>query len=326
MSTRPKAFISHASEDKERFVLPFATRLRASGVDAWVDKWEISLGDSIVERIFDEGLAQADAFIIVVSPFSIDKPWVREELNQAVVRNIENATRLIPVILEGAVVPEPLRTKVWIRIESLNAYNREFDEIVSAILGTRHKPPIGEPPRHLAEPLPSPPGLSAADTRVLRMLVEMVLEDECEVINTPKLIARLAPDGLAQETIIDAAQILRDKHFVEILGHANTPGTVLQVRSPAFRWYVAAVRGGGADLMRRVGLSILNDGLEHGAAIASALGESEVLVFWALEEWRLRGAIKTVSSKHSEAKSNRTVHVFHVSPILRRSLQNAEQP
>jgi hypothetical protein len=33
----PKVFISHASEDKERFVLAFAERLRASGVDAWLD-------------------------------------------------------------------------------------------------------------------------------------------------------------------------------------------------------------------------------------------------------------------------------------------------
>jgi len=34
----PKIFISHASDDKNRFVTGFATRLRENGVDAWVDE------------------------------------------------------------------------------------------------------------------------------------------------------------------------------------------------------------------------------------------------------------------------------------------------
>ena len=35
----PKVFVSHASEDKDRFVNTFATKLRENGVDAWLDKW-----------------------------------------------------------------------------------------------------------------------------------------------------------------------------------------------------------------------------------------------------------------------------------------------
>lgn len=37
----PKVFISHASEDKVRFVLGFAEKLRAAGIDAWLDRWEM---------------------------------------------------------------------------------------------------------------------------------------------------------------------------------------------------------------------------------------------------------------------------------------------
>ena len=55
-----RVFISHASEDKERFVLAFGQRLRDDGVDAWVDKWEKLPGDSLVDRIFEEGLKEAD--------------------------------------------------------------------------------------------------------------------------------------------------------------------------------------------------------------------------------------------------------------------------
>ncbi len=73
----PKVFLSHASEDKQRFVLPFATSLRAKGVDVWLDKWEILPGDSLVDRLFEEGLKNAQAVLIVVSAVSVEKPWVR---------------------------------------------------------------------------------------------------------------------------------------------------------------------------------------------------------------------------------------------------------
>jgi len=59
----PKVFISHASEDKDRFVLAFAEKLRARGIDAWLDKWEMYPGDSLVEKIFEEGIKQAQAII-----------------------------------------------------------------------------------------------------------------------------------------------------------------------------------------------------------------------------------------------------------------------
>ena len=102
----PKVFVSHASEDKARFVLGFATRLRAAGIDAWLDRWEMLPGDSVVDRIFEEGLAEAGAVVVVLSVHSVDKPWVREELNAAFVKRVAGRTRLIPVLLDDCKVPE----------------------------------------------------------------------------------------------------------------------------------------------------------------------------------------------------------------------------
>src|SRR6185503_12058910 len=106
----PRVFLSHASEDKERFVLGFDLKLRGKGVDVWLDKWEILPGDSLVEKIFEEGIKGAQAVIVVVSKNSADKVWVREELNAAVVRNIEGISKLIPVVIDDCVVPEALRS------------------------------------------------------------------------------------------------------------------------------------------------------------------------------------------------------------------------
>lgn len=69
----PKVFVSHASEDKDRFVLDFATRLRASGIDVWLDKWEMLPGDSLIDKIFEDGVKNANAVIVVLSSFSVKK-------------------------------------------------------------------------------------------------------------------------------------------------------------------------------------------------------------------------------------------------------------
>src|SRR5882672_1552101 len=69
----PKVFLSHASEDKE-FALDLASHLRERGVDVWLDRWEILPGDSFVAKIFDEGLAQAKAVIVIISRHSVTKP------------------------------------------------------------------------------------------------------------------------------------------------------------------------------------------------------------------------------------------------------------
>jgi hypothetical protein len=53
-SEHPRVFLSHASEDKARFVVPFADGLRARGLDVWVDRWEMLPGDSLVAKIFVE--------------------------------------------------------------------------------------------------------------------------------------------------------------------------------------------------------------------------------------------------------------------------------
>ena len=73
----PTVFICHASEDKERFVLGFAKKLRSKGVNAWVDKWEILPGDSLPDKIFEEGIPNSEAMIVIVSEYSVNKPWVR---------------------------------------------------------------------------------------------------------------------------------------------------------------------------------------------------------------------------------------------------------
>lgn len=92
--------MSHATEDKVRFVVPFAIALRERGLDVWLDQWEMLPGDSLVKKIFT-AIDKAAAIVVVVSATSVDKRWVAEELDAAVVKRIQEDTLLIPVVLDG---------------------------------------------------------------------------------------------------------------------------------------------------------------------------------------------------------------------------------
>jgi hypothetical protein len=140
-----KVFISYASEDKERFVLDFARKLREHGVDAWVDVWEMLPGDSLVDKIFEEAIKNARAMIVILSKNSIDKPWVREELNAGFLKRLSGKCRVIPVIIDDGDVPEALQSTIWQKVPNLADYEEEFQRILDSIYGRSQTPPLGAP-------------------------------------------------------------------------------------------------------------------------------------------------------------------------------------
>jgi len=67
-------------------------------------------GDSLIAKVF-EGIPNAQAVIVVVSEFSVNKPWVREELNAAVIRKINGESKLIPVVIGNI---DESQFRVWL--------------------------------------------------------------------------------------------------------------------------------------------------------------------------------------------------------------------
>lgn len=178
----PKVFVSHASDDKERFVLDFARKLRQNGIDAWLDKWEMLPGDSLVDKIFEEGIKEAQAFIIVLSKFSVQKPWVREELNAALVKRVNNGSKLIPVVIDDCEVPEALKSTIWEKVEDIKSFDANMDRIVASIFGATDKPPLGSAPDYTKSFVQPIGQLSNIDSLVLRMSCEKLIETGDQII------------------------------------------------------------------------------------------------------------------------------------------------
>lgn len=106
------AFLSHSSQDKG-FVRRLAADLVANGVKVWIDEQRILVGDSIPEKIA-QGLAESDFFLIVVSHNSVESPWVKKELNSALVHEIERRKVVVlPIKLDDVKMPDSINDKLY---------------------------------------------------------------------------------------------------------------------------------------------------------------------------------------------------------------------
>jgi hypothetical protein len=212
MDMSPKVFVSHASEDKDRFVLDFAKQLRASGVDAWLDKWEMLPGDSLITKIFEEGIKDAQAVIVVLSKNSVEKPWVKHELDAACVKRINTGSKLIPVVIDDCEVPEVLKATLWERIHDTASYQPSLDRIIASIFGASDKPALGKPPAYVSSFGASFAGHNNVDSLVCKLACEFALETG----STNVSISAFYKDG---ELIIPEHQL---KESVEVLGEHGT--------------------------------------------------------------------------------------------------------
>ena len=89
-------FISYSRRDQE-FVTRLASDLDAQVAGVWFDQSDIQLGENWHDAII-EGIRECKAFILVLSPDSVESKYVREELNKA----LELGKTIFPVIYRPA--------------------------------------------------------------------------------------------------------------------------------------------------------------------------------------------------------------------------------
>ena len=146
----PIAFLSYTTADRA-LAEQIATDLRMSGIETWWAEWEIGAGDSIVAKI-NEGLAGCTHFIVLLTPNSIDKPWVQSEMDAGFVRRVSGKARFIALRrgLDAAALPALLQP---LHSPSIgDAYEADIRQLINDIHGATRKPPLGEKPVHLKQP------------------------------------------------------------------------------------------------------------------------------------------------------------------------------
>jgi hypothetical protein len=92
-----EVFISHASEDKDSFVRPFAGALILHpGVNVFYDEYSLMVGNSLLQSV-SKGLRECHYGIVVFSPNSIAKKWPQDELAGLLARETTERKIILPV-------------------------------------------------------------------------------------------------------------------------------------------------------------------------------------------------------------------------------------
>lgn len=105
-------FISHSHQDKD-FVDVLATNLIQRRQHVWVDRWELKVGDSLINRI-QSAITTASALIVVLSKASVASEWCKKELSAGLIRELEERRVIVlPLLLEDCDIPLFLRDKMY---------------------------------------------------------------------------------------------------------------------------------------------------------------------------------------------------------------------
>ncbi len=125
------SFLCHSSKDKE-LVERIANDLRHSGVNVWLDKWQLKAGDSLNTRI-QSAIKQSGYLVVFLSQSSTSSPWVQRELNAALIKELEiNRVFVVPVVLDNCDIPVFLRDKIYADFRT--DYDSGLETLMSALL------------------------------------------------------------------------------------------------------------------------------------------------------------------------------------------------
>jgi hypothetical protein len=103
-------FISHASAD-DAFVADLRKALKDLRISTWVDSRNLRGGSKLAPEV-KAAIEDAEQFLVVLSPNTVNSPWVRREIAQALKverRRKADGYRVIPLLLSG-IKPEALGT------------------------------------------------------------------------------------------------------------------------------------------------------------------------------------------------------------------------
>jgi CRP-like cAMP-binding protein len=312
---QPKTFICHASEDKERFVVEFAKRLRARGVDAWLDQWEILGGEGLVERIFDDAFSECDVFIVVLSKHSVEKPWVKLELNTAVVKRINDGALLIPVVLDGVAVPNVVSSLRWIRIPDLEHFDGPLDDVVRSVFGVYPRPPLGDVPAYVGGK--QLVGLNQQDGTVLQLLVRSAFDRDQDEVDGAACMKEAEQAGISAEAYEESLVALETEYLIEVPRGLNDWRGQPFLTPAGYSRALPAVMGDSDDFVRRLKALLVNEFPSGTSAdeLAERLGEPRRAVIAVLRELDSRQLVKITES------NPRMCHVYSVSPLLGRDVK-----
>lgn len=127
-------FISHNKIDKE-IARNIGLFLVIEGLNVWFDEWEISAGESIIDKIND-GLIDCSHLILIWSKNASKSNWVRRELYYAITEaNVSGKPKIIPIKVDSTTLPPLIADIKYINYSDGNEHLRQ--QLINAVKNVR---------------------------------------------------------------------------------------------------------------------------------------------------------------------------------------------
>jgi TIR domain len=105
-------FISYSRQDSG-FVDRLARNLALRRHNVWMDRWEMNVGDSLIDKI-QSAITDSSAILVVLSRHSVSSEWCKKELNSGLMRELaERKVLLLPCVIDDCDIPLFLREKLY---------------------------------------------------------------------------------------------------------------------------------------------------------------------------------------------------------------------
>ena len=149
MTAYRTTFMSHAHADNEECA-DYAMRLRAKGIDVWIDLTSLQTGHMLGEEI-ERQLKVRRALVYMMTPDSLESFWVRMETQAYLGEMAKDQTKImIPVRLKACIVPPFMNAMKW--IDAVGRSREEVTEEIAKALEIR-----GAEPQRTIETEPAKP-------------------------------------------------------------------------------------------------------------------------------------------------------------------------
>ena len=215
----PVVFLSYAWEDSD-LASKIAHVLMENGIETWWAGWSMRAGDSMPQKI-NEGLGECTHFVVLLTPVSMTKSWVKLEMDAGLVRKI--ADKCVFITLRHDVPAKDLPPLLAIHLSpELADPDHDLDQLVSDIHGITRKPPLGKAPMPvMARPINT--GYSPAAVAVARVFVKATMYGLWG--DPQRELGQVAADtGLTLEDVTDAVHELSsmtEVHHTTVLPKAE---------------------------------------------------------------------------------------------------------
>jgi hypothetical protein len=187
-----KLFISHSSQDKE-FARQLAEDIKQIGHTPWLDEWEIKVGESIPKRI-EQGVAEADYVVLVLSPNSTASNWVEAEWRAKYWNEAEQGQIMVlPALIADCEIPGLLKPKRY--ADFRKSYSVGLVQLMAAI------PDIN--PTETQERLPQSPGTAAISALILKLQSgsQSLAQSMTEALTTAREIRNASLEAFARNEL-----------------------------------------------------------------------------------------------------------------------------